>query len=186
MRDEELYQQVVELHQRVMDLERKIDDLLAPEIVPFGSEVNLTGTWNLTQTYASNDAGEKPTWYTQRARGTLAALLAVINGDNLNLFEITGWSGTVYRTAARIAGDVEGVPTAASVPGKIVLSTTKAGDTNPTDRMTIHNDGLISFHFATQDLHFYDAGSVGATELYWIQVQVDGGIVGYLRVFAAK
>jgi hypothetical protein len=169
-----------------MELERKVDDLLTPEIVSTASETfDLSGVWNLRHTYASNVAGEKPTWYTRRARGTLAALLAVVNGDNLNQFEVTGWSGTVYRTAARITSEVDGVPTAASVPGKIVLSTTKAGDTNPTNRMTIHNDGEIEIFFTTEDLAFVDAGSAGATEQDWIEVTV-GNVQGYLRVFAAK
>jgi hypothetical protein len=168
-----------------MELERRLDDLTAPEsIASSGGEFNLNQLWNLAQIYSSNDAGKKPTWYTCRSR--LPIYTIVQDGDDLNLFEITGWDGVKFKTAARIGATVEGAPALNSVPGKIVLSTTKVGDAGPTDRMTIHNSGQISMHFATQDLHFYDAGSVGATELYWIQVQVDGGILGYIRVHATK
>jgi len=37
----------------------------------------------------------------------------------------------------------------------------------------------------TEDLEIVDAGSTGATEQGWIEVEVDGA-TGYLRVFAAK
>lgn len=37
----------------------------------------------------------------------------------------------------------------------------------------------------TESLRITDAGSAGATEQDWIEVEV-GGYVGYLRVFAAK
>lgn len=46
-------------------------------------------------------------------------------------------------------------------------------------------DGRIGINMTTEDLHFVDAGSAAATEQDWIEVKV-GGIIGYLRVFAAK
>lgn len=43
----------------------------------------------------------------------------------------------------------------------------------------------LAINLPTEDLEVIDAGSAGATEQDWVQVEV-GGNVGYLRVFAAK
>lgn len=172
------------LYRRVMELERRLDDLTTPNIVAAsGGEFNLNQLWNLTQVYSSDDAGKKPTWYTCRSRLPISTI--VQDGDDLNLIEVTGWDGVKFKTAARIGATVEGAPALDSVPGKIVLSTTKAGDAGPTDRMAVHADGEIEIFFTTENLTFVDAGSVGATAQDWIEVTV-GGNTGYIRVYAAK
>lgn len=43
----------------------------------------------------------------------------------------------------------------------------------------------LEIGFSTENLEFVDAGSTGATEQDWIEVQV-GGNTGYVRVFASK
>ena len=43
----------------------------------------------------------------------------------------------------------------------------------------------ISIYLSTENFEIKDAGSVGATEQDWIEVEI-GGVVGYIRVFAAK
>jgi hypothetical protein len=43
---------------------------------------------------------------------------------------------------------------------------------------------LLELNLATEDLEIVDAGSAGATEQDWIEVQV-GGVTGYIRVYAA-
>jgi hypothetical protein len=49
---------------------------------------------------------------------------------------------------------------------------------------TVNPGSLMEWNFATENLEFVDAGSAGATEQDWIEVQV-GGVTGYIRVFAA-
>jgi len=66
--------------------------------------------------------------------------------------------------------------------------------TAPANRLIIDTSGnvgigvipnsLMEWNFATENLEFVDAGSAGATEQDWIQVEV-GGNTGYIRVFAA-
>jgi hypothetical protein len=102
-----------------------------------------TGKHNFIQEYASNNAGLKPTWYTSRARGTLASRSAVQDGDSLNMFEITGWSGTGWNAAARFGADVDGTVSTSSVPGRLYFSTTQAGNSSPTIRMVINNAGNV-------------------------------------------
>ncbi len=41
------------------------------------------------------------------------------------------------------------------------------------------------FATATQELEIVDAGTSGATEQAWVEVQV-GGVVGYLRAFSSE
>jgi hypothetical protein len=43
---------------------------------------------------------------------------------------------------------------------------------------------LMEWNFSTEDLEFVNAGSAGATEQDWIEVQV-GGVTGYIRVYAS-
>lgn len=43
----------------------------------------------------------------------------------------------------------------------------------------------VEIDLATEDFEIVDAGSAGATEQDWVEVQI-GGVQGYLRVFAAK
>ncbi|MCX8178794.1 MAG: tail fiber domain-containing protein, partial [Candidatus Aenigmarchaeota archaeon] len=101
------------------------------------------GKHNFRHEYASNNAGLKPTWYTNRARGTISSKQAVQNGDSLNMFEITGWSGTSYFAAARFGADVDGTVSSTSVPGKIYFATTQQGNSGPTTRMVIDNQGNV-------------------------------------------
>ena len=69
-------------------------------------------------------------------------------------------------------------------------------DTSLNERMRITEDGkvgigtnspnsLLELGLATENLEFVDAGSTGATEQDWIEVEV-GGVQGYIRVYASK
>ncbi|MEM5878849.1 MAG: hypothetical protein QXF12_08310, partial [Candidatus Aenigmatarchaeota archaeon] len=104
------------------------------------------GKHNFRHEYASNNAGLKPTYYTNRARGTISVKQAVQNGDNLNMFEITGWSGTSYLSAARFGADVDGTVSSSSVPGKIYFATTQQGSSGPITRMVIDNQGNVGIN----------------------------------------
>ena len=53
------------------------------------------------------------------------------------------------------------------------------------DGTTLDLPGGLKCDLTTEDLEIVDAGSTGATEQDWIEVQV-GGVTGYLRVYAAK
>jgi hypothetical protein len=46
--------------------------------------------------------------------------------------------------------------------------------------------GISMAELATQSLEIVDAGTTGATEQAWIEVEVSGGTTGYLRIFGAK
>lgn len=44
---------------------------------------------------------------------------------------------------------------------------------------------ILHLGTATEELEFVDAGSTGATQQDWIEVEV-GGVVGYIHVYASK
>jgi hypothetical protein len=85
-----------------------------------------------------------------RSTGTaLGSVAAVSNGDNLGLITFQGADGTDFPEAARIEAFVDGTPGANSMPGRIVLSTTAAGASSPTERMRIYSGGGFSVYSST-------------------------------------
>lgn len=52
------------------------------------------------------------------------------------------------------------------------------------DDGSLHAPGTVELDLDTETLSILDAGSAGATEQDWIEVEV-GGNTGYIRVFAA-
>jgi len=56
---------------------------------------------------------------------------------------------------------------------------------NDTDKFIIYGDGGIEMALQTESLRIKDAGSTGATEQDWVEVET-GGNTGYLRVFSTK
>ena len=53
------------------------------------------------------------------------------------------------------------------------------------DGTTLDLPGRLKCDLTTEDLEIVDAGSTGATEQDWVEVEV-GGNTGYLRVYASK
>ncbi|GMV07361.1 MAG: hypothetical protein AMXMBFR53_36360 [Gemmatimonadota bacterium] len=74
-----------------------------------------------------------------------------------------------YDSGATFRGDIR-----AQLGGRLVINGAVEFDDAPT-----------GWNMATEFLDLIDAGSTGATEQDWIQVEV-GGITGYLRVYATK
>jgi hypothetical protein len=75
--------------------------------------------------------------------GTVGTNTVVQSGDILGNINFNGGDGTNYITAALIRSEVDGTPGANDMPGRLVFSTTKDGQSSPTERMRIINDGSI-------------------------------------------
>jgi hypothetical protein len=77
-----------------------------------------------------------------------------------------------------------------------IFGTNRTGAAGGTELFRITDEGrvgigaaapgsTVEINLATEDLEFVDAGSAGATEQDWLEVQI-GGNTGYIRVFASK
>jgi len=70
----------------------------------------------------------------------------VVNGDNLGTVQFWGADGANYQLAAAIRADVDGIPGASDMPGRLVFSTTADGAAALTERIRIDNAGLITIN----------------------------------------
>jgi len=79
-----------------------------------------------------------------KARGTAGSLLTVNNNDSIGALQFFAYNGTNYQQAASIIGQVDDVPSATSMPGRIVFNTTPANSNTPAERMRIDNAGNVT------------------------------------------
>jgi hypothetical protein len=83
----------------------------------------------------------------QRSRGTTdGSLTSVADGDNLGYLAWRGSDGTSFVNAAYIFAEVDGIPGANDMPGRLVFSTTADGASSPTERMRISNAGNVGIN----------------------------------------
>lgn len=129
--------------------------------------------------------------YGIKSGGTEASPTVVADSERLLSICASGYSGAAanFLPAAVIRFEIDGTPDSGGdttdMPGRILFLTTPDGSATPTERMRITNGGIIQYTFGTENLEIIDAGSAGATEQDWIQVEV-GGNTGYIRVYASK
>ena len=92
----------------------------------------------------------------------------LVNEDTVGYLGFAGSDGTAFQTAAAIISQVDGTPGANDMPGRIVLSTTAAGASSPTERMRIKSSGIISFSNAPvyADNTAAKAGGLVAGDIY--------------------
>jgi hypothetical protein len=81
-----------------------------------------------------------------KTRGTSpGANTLVSNGDGVGSISFQGADGSELVELASIQAIIDGTPGANNMPGRIVLSTTAAGSSSPTERMRITNLGVPRF-----------------------------------------
>lgn len=81
--------------------------------------------------------------FSRSLSGTVGTNTAVTNGTSLGGISFAGFDGTNQTEAARILVVVDGTPGTDDMPGRIVLSTTTAGSSSPTERMRINSSGQV-------------------------------------------
>jgi hypothetical protein len=84
-----------------------------------------------------------------KARGSLGAFTAVIDGDNLGAIDFLGANGTdLSNVGAAIAAFVDGDPFTSGdttdLPGRLVFSVTADGASSPTEALRISNNRAIT------------------------------------------
>jgi len=87
-----------------------------------------------------------PRFYFARSRsGTNGSTGGIVSStDDLGNIRFAGDDGTNFITAAEILAEVDGTPGTNDMPGRIVLSTTAAGASSPTERMKIKSSGIVN------------------------------------------
>lgn len=79
-----------------------------------------------------------------KSRGATAAMHGPVrNRDALGGIGFSGDTGTRPLAAAEVAANVDGAASSGSIPGMLRLATTSIGETTPTDRVTIGNQGNV-------------------------------------------
>jgi len=71
--------------------------------------------------------------------------------DLLGNIRFAGDDGTKFVTGAEILAEVDGIPGANDMPGRLVFSTTADGASSPTERMRIDNSGKVFFGKTSTD-----------------------------------
>jgi hypothetical protein len=94
--------------------------------------------------YGRNDTGGGAAVMYSRHSGTAVGSEGnVANNYVLGENKYTGWYSDNYYLAANIKVEVDGTPSSADMPGRIVFATTADGAASPTERMRIDNAGDV-------------------------------------------
>jgi hypothetical protein len=139
--------------------------------------------------YTNDNVGASLYFFKSRS-ATVGGQTIVQNGDSTGGILFEGSDGVQLRRNAAILGQIDGTPTAspASMPGRLVFSTTAAGASTPTERMRITNTGAINLNTTsganinvgsgTQDgATFYVPGGTGGI----LQASNNNNIVAFFR-----
>jgi hypothetical protein len=95
---------------------------------------------NFFDVYSSLWSGHAPYFNMRRARGTMANLAAVQNGDQIGGFSYRGYDGAIWQQRALISALVDGPVSAGVVPVQLRFFT---GSTANTQRMVITSSGNV-------------------------------------------
>jgi hypothetical protein len=74
-----------------------------------------------------------------------------VTNEALGEISFNGVDGTTFVRAAQIRAEVDGLPGANDMPGRILLSTTGDGESSPTPRMTIKSNGNVGIGTTSPD-----------------------------------
>ncbi len=82
----------------------------------------------------------------QRSGGTTVGVDVIVqNGWRIANFNLRGYDGGTYRTAASIQGFIDGTPGVGDMPGRLVFLTTADGASSATERLRIDSNGTSTF-----------------------------------------
>jgi hypothetical protein len=97
--------------------------------------------------------------------GTLAAPTISATGQRLGMYGWGGYTGSSFNYAAVQYADIDGTPSATSMPGKIGWATTPAGSLGFVERMVLNSKGNLGLGNSApiSRLHVSDATTTGDT-----------------------
>lgn len=116
----------------------------------------------------NNSAGNFSFLNLVKARGTNASPTIVANNDTIGTFSFDGYDGAAYRACASIQVSIDGVPSAADIPGRMEFYTVLDGGTMQSLRMTIKNDGKIGMGIGSPSVELDVLGDIRASSMVFI------------------
>jgi hypothetical protein len=94
--------------------------------------------------YGRNNTGSGPAvMYSRHSGTTVGSEGNVLNNYVLGENRYTGWYSDNYYLGARIAAEVDGTPSSADMPTRLVFATTADGASTATERMRISQNGDV-------------------------------------------
>jgi hypothetical protein len=103
-------------------------------------------SWQTTRWSANNGASLNSM---QKSRGaSVGTREIVIANDDLGIISFSGDDGTDFMQAANIKTAVDGTPSTADMPGRLVFSTTADGASGPGEALRITNDNVVAYNQA--------------------------------------
>lgn len=119
------------------------------QIIGTSEDTSALGIFN----YATGTASDPSIAFSKSLNATVGSFSQTTNGTQLGGISFNGVglsTDTAFATAAYIRATVNSATLATgSVPGQLVFGTTNVGGTEPTDRMTLDNRGVLSVGIAT-------------------------------------
>jgi hypothetical protein len=128
------------------------------------------GGGTISTVYNSNDTSSNAIIIGKTRATSTGGVTAVQSGDDLGFLSFQGADGTELVEAARISASVDGTPGADDMPGRLVFSVTKDGQSSPTEAMRINNAGFVL------------VGTQSNAENYGFNYKYNGGITNGLYV----
>ena len=133
-----------------------------------------SSTSGLTQSIVSwSSAGSDPSRLVLgKSIGGAVGTRKLVEDQNVTgLIRIQADNGTEFLDQAWIRVRVDGAPTGTSIPGRLEFHTTKLGDSGPTERMRIDNEGRVGFNGTAANARVYFGGNTEYSTL--------AGAIGY-------
>ncbi|KKM00617.1 hypothetical protein LCGC14_1802680, partial [marine sediment metagenome] len=129
---------------------------------------------SMRQTRYATVASQSAGLTVQRSGGTTVGTDVIVQDDwRIANFNLRGYDGATYRTAASIQAFIDGTPGSGDMPGRLTFLTTADGDSSVTERMRITNTGNVGIGDTTPDFLLDVEGDIGVDGTLSILEQAD-------------
>ena len=139
-----------------------------PNITGYDLVGSFSNGYGYITTHSIENATYADYFANTKARGTGAAPLIVQNGDYVGGLFSSAYDGANYQWMTNILSNVDGVPAAGNMPGRLTFGTSPAGSSYPLERMRITNIGNVGINTTnpTSKLHVHNVADANKTTTY--------------------
>ena len=139
-----------------------------PNITGYDLVGSFSNGYGYIATHSIENATYADYFANTKARGTGAAPLIVQNNDYVGGLFSSAYDGANYQWMTSILSNVDGVPAAGNMPGRLTFGTSPAGSAYPLERMRITNIGNVGINTTTptSKLHVHNVADANKTTTY--------------------